>query len=61
MTLKTAIATLSDELGPFDTDELRIIEDVLGRVATDNYNTGWAEGYAQSLEDTDPEFRLEDL
>jgi hypothetical protein len=55
MTLKTAIATLSDELGPFDTDELRIIEDVLARVASANFHDGWADGYADALDDTDPE------
>lgn len=52
MTLEDAIAVLTNELGPLDKDEVKILTDTLESLHTEGYNDGWGEGYAEGVEST---------
>lgn len=58
MSIKETLRLLSDELGPFDRDEFRILEDALTKAQTNGYNDGWAAGYAEALADEETEFGM---
>ena len=49
MTLEEAISVLTLELGPFDADGSKILEDTLTKLASNQWSEGYAEGTLDSM------------